>query len=119
MMRMLMVYQSHNMVIHANTFGHILLEDIIITCTDINSNCRYAGGKAPPSFVGTDYYCESGAADTVDGSAFFFNDQLWDRSGCITSTFSATPTQLWCYRELSAATTGDIEARICVGSLSS
>ena len=85
--------------------------------TDTNANCPCAGGQAPPPFVGTDYYCESGAADTIDGSAYFFNDPLWDGSGCITSTCCATPTQPWFYRELSAATTGDIEARICVGTL--
>ena len=45
-----------------------------------------SGGPAPPTFVGNHYYCESGAADTVQSADYFFNDPLWDGSGCITSS---------------------------------
>ena len=76
--------------------------------------CPCAGGQyASPVFVGTNYYCESGAANIEDYSAYYFNDPLWDRSGCITSSCCATLTQPWFYRELSGTTTSYIEARLC------
>ncbi|XP_065893338.1 uncharacterized protein [Dysidea avara] len=78
-------------------------------------NCPCAPGSVYPSppFVGTNYYCESGTNNTYSTSAYYFNDPLWDRSGCITSNCCDNPTQPWFYRELSGTTTDDIEARIC------
>ena len=83
------------------------------TDTCCNCPCAVSAGPAPPPFVGTNYYCESGAVDVYNASAYYFNDPLWDRSGCITSKCCATPTQPWFYRLLSGTTTSDIEARIC------
>ncbi|XP_065900084.1 uncharacterized protein [Dysidea avara] len=79
-----------------------------------NCPCSVGGGLAPPSFVGTNYYCESGAITTYNISTYYFNDPLWDRSDCYSSTNCCTnPTQPWFYRQLSESTTSDIEARIC------
>jgi len=78
-----------------------------------NCPCAVGGGSAPPPFVGNNYYCESGAADSTSTSAYYFNDPLWDRSGCITSQCCATPSQPWFYRQLSGTTMSDIETRIC------
>ena len=83
------------------------------TDTCCNCPCAVSAGPAPPPFVGTNYYCESGAVDVYNASAYYFNDPLWDRSGCITSKCCATPTQPWFYRLLSETTTSNIEARIC------
>jgi len=54
---------------------------------DICCNCPCAvnGGPPAPTFVGTNYYCESGASNVYNTSAYYFDDPLWDRSGCITS----------------------------------
>jgi len=79
----------------------------------VNCPCAAGGGPAPPPFVGTNYYCESGGANIVNSSAYYFNDPLWDRSGCITSNCCVTPTQPWFYRELNEITNSYIEARIC------
>jgi len=76
-------------------------------------NCPCRGGPASPPFVGTNYYCESGAISGTDYSTYFFNDPLWDGSGCIVSTCCDNPTQPWFYRELNGTTKSDIEARIC------
>ena len=56
-------------------------------------NCPCAPGSAYPSppFVGTNYYCESGTTNTFDSSACYFNDPLWDGSGCITSNCCDNP----------------------------
>jgi len=45
-------------------------------------------------------------------SACYFNDPLWDRSGCITSSCCAIPIQPQFYRLLSGPTTSEIEATI-------
>ena len=78
-----------------------------------NCPCAEGGGLAPPPFVGTNYYCESGNTNQWNTSAYFFNDPLWDGSGCITSRCCDNPMQPWFYRELNGITTNDIEARIC------
>ena len=79
-----------------------------------NCPCAVGGELAPPSFVGTNYYCESGSIHTFNASAYFFNDPLWDGSDCYSSTDCCTnPTLPWFYREFNDSTTSDIEARLC------
>ena len=71
----------------------------------------------PPSFVGSDYFCES-AVPTWVGRAtglIFYNVTLWDGEGCPESnscecTLNDPPYFL---RELSASTTDDIEMKFC------
>ena len=51
-----------------------------------NCPCSENGGNDPPSFVGSNYYCESGSTYHVTSSNFdtyFFNDTLWDGAGCV------------------------------------
>ena len=84
------------------------------TYTNSNCPCTIGGGPTAPSFVGTNYYCESGCISTYSTLSYFFNDPLWDGSDCYRSTNCCTnPTLPWFYRELSESTTSDIEARIC------
>ena len=78
-----------------------------------NCPCAVGGGLSSPPFVGTNYYCESGAADTAPSEAYFVNDPLWDGSGCITSNCCDNAMQPWFYRELNESTSSDIEARLC------
>ena len=103
------------------TYGHprqhiwTYAAGITDNATHNTANCPCAADRLslPPSFVGTSYYCESGAADVHNFSAYYFNDPLWDGSGCITSNCCINPTQPWFYQELHENTTVDIEARIC------
>ena len=77
-------------------------------------NCPCAPGSSSypsPPFVGTNYYCESGTNNIAFTSTYYFNDLLWDGSGCITSNCCDNPTQPWFYRQLNETTTNDIEAR--------
>jgi len=78
-----------------------------------NCPCTPGFKYSPPPFVGANYYCESGANNTVNANGRYFNDPLWDGSGCINSNCCDNLTQPWFYQELSEATTDDIEARIC------
>ena len=77
-----------------------------------NCPCAAGGGVASPPFVGTNYYCESGAINSYSG--YHLNDPLWDGYDCHSSTKCCTnPTLPWFYQQLSETTTSDIEARIC------
>ena len=80
-----------------------------------NCYCATHPGYSPPSYVGTDYYCESGTYNSLEAVDYYFDDPLWDGSGCIASSCCNNPTQPWFYQELSEITASDIEARICSG----
>jgi hypothetical protein len=62
-------------------------------------SCR-VGRVRPPSFVGTDYFCDG-------------NTELWQ--GCPASSNSCCSfnNPPWFYRQLSQPTTDDIEMRVC------
>ena len=68
-----------------------------------------------PSFVGNDYFCETGATTSWRSNAFYTpSDPLWNGSGCsgrnTCCTFNSPP---WFCKDLPASTTDDIEVRLC------
>ena len=75
--------------------------------------CTGSVGFAAPSFVGNNYYCESGSQYYPSSNTYYFNDQLWDGAGCIDSCCDDA-TQPWFNHQLEQTTQDDIEARICV-----
>ena len=79
----------------------------------IHCPCDGTGGTAP-SFVGSNYYCESGQETTDNHAAYYFNDPLWDGLGCIHSNCCSVPNQPWFYRQLNEITSANIEVRLCV-----
>ena len=96
---------------HIWTYAVGYYDDLTYTS---NCPCAVGGGQAPPPFVGTNYYCESGTINTSSTSDYYFNDPLWDGFDCYRSTdCCANPTLPWFYRELNESTTSDIEARLC------
>ena len=77
-------------------------------------SCNY---DRVPAFVENDYFCESGIHSEWDNSYFgvlFPNDVLWDGQNC---TSNGTCCQLnnppWFTKNLTDATTDDIELRLC------
>ena len=71
-------------------------------------------GNDPPSFVGNNYYCESGSVGFANIGAYYFNDTLWDGAGCTGgSSCCNDTTQPWFHHQLNQTTQDDIEARIC------
>ena len=48
-----------------------------------NCPCSVNGGYNPSSFVGNNYYCESGSVDRPSSNTYYFNDILWDEAGCV------------------------------------
>ena len=78
------------------------------------SNSSHPGNADPPSFVGDNYYCESGnPADTFILDMLYPDDPLWDGEQCEGECCSNGKSPPWFSVELSNPTTDDIEVRIC------
>ena len=69
----------------------------------------------PPSFVGKDYYCESGLNDLPHSSILYADDPLWDGQNCNgpESTCCTNPNMPWFLKTLNEITTDNIELRVC------
>ena len=72
-----------------------------------------ANGYTVPPFIGNDYFCESGTVSYQ--GLVFYDEHLWDGEGCsyvgnTCCTFNNPP---YFTKELSSATTNDIEVRVC------
>ena len=79
--------------------------------------CAAVPGATPPSFVGSHYYCESGAGSSWNGGTYYLSDVLWDGAGCsVGNTCCSDPNLPWFYRQLSQTTQDDIEVRSCMDS---
>ena len=78
--------------------------------------CGTSGAKNVPSFVGTDYYCESGSSDSYyKNGKFYPNDPLWDGKGCgsVEKPCCNRLKQPWFQKHLGYSTTDSIEMRQC------
>ena len=104
----------------ANTSGPSLLVLMNRHVTLAGSTCPCVVGSTSgnriPSFVGQNYFCETGLIrfNGVFGVLFSNGDPLWDGQGCGPTssccTFNSPP---WFNVQLSSPTTDDIEVRIC------
>ena len=68
------------------------------------------------SFVGTNYFCESGNPSNSWTQSIYTSDPLWDGQGCGSNegTCCAAPGLPWFHRDYGSATTTDyLELRIC------
>ena len=72
-------------------------------------------GESPPSFVGSDYYCESGLNRSPWRPVLYPNDTLWDGQDCngLERTCCDPPNLPWFCKKLPQPTTDNIEFRIC------
>ena len=83
--------------------------------------CNTIGVQDVPSYVGSDYYCETGDNDITkttmlhDVNALYFNDPLWDGQQCpgVEAPCCTHPNMPWFHKTLSETTTEDIELRVC------
>ena len=78
--------------------------------------CPCAGGSGPPSFVGGNYYCESGNPNsTYTNNNLYYADPLWDGQQCGgLEGACCNPSNLaWFCNTFPAPVTGDLEVRIC------
>ena len=86
-----------------------------------NAACPCAhrqSGTIVPSFVGNDYFCESGNPGPSFTSRLYTSDPLWDGQGCgfpscCELSYPPGVTAPWFCKQLPQATTDDIEVRLC------
>ena len=80
--------------------------------------CPYIPGSInrSPSFVGQNYFCESGITRWYHANSIFYpdGDPLWDGQECGPTTNSCTfNSPPWFNVTLSSPTTDGIEVRLC------
>ena len=110
-------------VTHGSAYQHIWT-----FAAGVDEQTRYSISTCPcvagstvasriPSFVGQNYFCESGLtrfSDGINGPFFSNGDPLWDGQGCGPTssccTFNSPP---WFNVQLPSPTTDYIEVRIC------
>ena len=76
--------------------------------------CTYSSATQPPSFVGSNYYCESGNPNREWRPQAYPNDKLWDGEQCSHegTCCTGTITPPWFSVNLGSPTSDDIEVRI-------
>ena len=79
-----------------------------------NAGCPCSSSRKTPSFVGNDYYCESGFPKGPQNT-FGIADPLWDGKNCPTNEAKCcTPPLLpWFLKRIGSTTTDNIEMRLC------
>ena len=89
--------------------------------SDVYYNCPCSPGSPQSShiqsFVGNDYFCESGNSDP-NGNVpvhLYTDDPLWDGKGCgsIEQTCCQAPGLPWFHKVLNSTTTDYLEMRVC------
>ena len=97
---------------HVWTFaaGHTDSTSDSLTCPCANSEA-----SPSPSFVGSNYFCESGTslAPIRRNVTFFSNNPLWDGEGCINTQCCNFNSPPWFKVQLPSSTSDAIEVRIC------
>ena len=105
-------------ITHGNPHQHIWSYAVGITDNgnypSWNCPCAATSGPAPPSFVGSNYYCESGAGN----SSLKVYITYLTHCGTVQVNHSASnccsnTDQPWFHHQLSNITQDDIEVRIC------
>ena len=92
-------------------------EGLTETCLG-SDGCPCNNGSSaspPPSFVGNDYYCESGLNAAPWSYILYADDPLWDGQNCNgpESTCCTNPNMPWFLKTLNETTTDNIELRVC------
>ena len=78
-----------------------------------NCPCSNNPGASPPSFVGNNWYCESGNPSLHAPAMVYSNDTLWDGVNCEGACCSNSKSPPWFSMELPGPTNDMIGARIC------
>ena len=78
-----------------------------------NCPCSTVAGTGPQSFVGDNYYCESGNPTDNGIGSLFSADKLWDGKQCEGTCCTDSKSPPWFSVHLPNPTTESIEVRIC------
>ena len=98
------------------TFASGISEGVYIEHPTYICPCSDPHNLSPPSFIGDNYYCESGnpTNNTYIRGHLYSSDRLWDGHQCEGECCSNGKSPPWFSVELPNPTTDDIEVRICV-----
>ena len=77
-----------------------------------NCPCAADPGRTAPSFVGENYFCESGNTGTYS-SQWYLDDPLWDSQGCASGSTCCNRGGPWFTTTLDHTVSNDIEVRWC------
>ena len=86
---------------------------------DARYNCPCSQGSPQnstlQSFIGNDYYCESGNPNNVFHFTLYTSDPLWDGKGCgsLEGNCCTAPGLPWFHKVLNTTTTDYLELRVC------
>ena len=110
-------------LVHASTSGHLLvassLEVVAKTTEFFQCPCDNVNSYPLPSFVGSDYFCESVLNDYVSLSNhhLYSNAPLWDGQVCEGGgTCCHLNNPPWFTKNLTSPTTDRIELRLCLNN---
>ena len=78
-----------------------------------NCPCALYPGPSAPSFVGENYFCESGDIGTYQFSRWYLDDPLWDSQGCPAGSTCCNRGGPWFSASADQEVNDDIEVRIC------
>ena len=100
---------------HIWTFASGLEEGVIANWLSFSCPCDTSQYFRAPYFVGNDYFCESGRNTAYTRVYVLYpNDVLWDGRDCTSnSTCCQFNNPPWFTKNLTTATTNDIELRLC------
>ena len=81
--------------------------------------CDTQSATPSPSFVGTDYFCESGRhTSRYRYNEVYLDDPLWDGQNCpLTSTCCQFNNPPWFTKNLPNPTTDNVEMRVCINQV--
>ena len=100
---------------HIWTFATGLSTTVVVPHKLANCPCSEHPGQKPSTFVGSDYYCESGnpsATSIFDG--WYTANRLWDGSCANTKSKCCNhPTMPYFIQNLGATSTEPLEVRLC------
>ena len=102
--------RQHIWTLAAATGERYHLEAHHSACPCIDFSREFTG--TIPTFVGNDYYCETGNRNAIN-NLIFTEDPLWDGEGCQGSNMCCDRGGPWFCRELPNSTTDSVELRVC------
>ena len=109
---------------HLWTYAAGLQENSSSDHPTLNCPCNIQPGRTPPSFVGSNYYCESASLNHPhipnQPIMWLTNDPLWDGMQCRGDEGPCcNPTGLpWFIRNIPTTTTATIKVRVCLDEAS-
>ena len=75
---------------------------------------RRGSSAQVPSFIGRDYFCDTGSRSIRQYGRLYGDDPLWDGAGCGgSSTCCSFNSPPWFMKQLSSSTSDDLELRVC------